>query len=69
MVLLLFVTLGSFVGIVGVLVAYDPSPLCDFRGRNRSQTALGESSRFVWRLAGLATALVGTAIVVSALFV
>ncbi|WP_411966758.1 hypothetical protein [Haloferax sp. YSSS75] len=69
MVPILLVSLGSFIGIVGVLVAYDPSPLCDFRDVDRSRSALDEHSRFVWRVVGLLAALVGTALVVSTLLV
>ena len=69
MVPILLVSLGSFIGIVGILVAYDPSPLCDFRDVDRSRPALGESSRCIWRTVGLLAAFVGIVLVASTLFV
>ncbi|KAB1193991.1 hypothetical protein GJR96_11310 [Haloferax sp. MBLA0076] len=69
MVPILLVSIGSFLGTVGVLVAYDPSPFCDFRDVSHPESALDSRSRCRWRLAGLVCAVLGAATVVAALFV
>ncbi|KTG27238.1 hypothetical protein [Haloferax profundi] len=69
MVPILLVSLGSFLGTVGVLVAYDPSPFCDFRDVSHPESALDSRSRCLWRLVGVACAVLGVAIAATALFI
>lgn len=69
MVLVVLALLGSLVGICGTLVAYDPTPLVDFRDVNSGRTPLDDRRLVLMRASGLAVAAVGTGLVVVAFLV
>ncbi|SEL60296.1 hypothetical protein [Haloferax larsenii] len=59
MLLLPAILLGSLLGTGGLLVAYDPTPLCDFRDFARGPEPLDQHGLFLWRCGGVAVAAVG----------
>ncbi|WP_396612334.1 hypothetical protein ACH9L7_03380 [Haloferax sp. S1W] len=63
------VLVGSLLGTLGLLIAYDPTPLCDFRDINHPRNPVDERGVFIWRCGGVAVSVVGIVLTVLAILV